>query len=236
MEVEVEELDLGLLGKLVDLTNVLSRDSNFSRRVVPEQVDNLAGPVSVENVLKMEPERFLSHFRVPRQEDIFCKATLLPKDGNRAPDLHMTDQKAACNYHYLFSFAKVSDIAHIINASRIVARSGSIPHSAGNQSQLSLNPIQRPRRLRKGPLDQRRKPPTVNFLPDKVSIERQIPKILLVTGYQLEWISYLLLHPSESALAGRCQIITVGEIKAVLEVLFDILNHLNRLLRSALLD
>ena len=235
VEVKVEELDLGLLGELVHLPNVLSCDAHFTRCVVPEQVDDLAWSVRVKDVLEVQSEGLLGHFGVSSEENVLSQAPLLPEDGYRPAYLHVTDQEAPSDDHDLLRLAKVGHVAHVIDASRVIARPGSIPHSARNQRQLGLNTVQRPRCLRKVTLNQRREPATVHLLPDKVSVERQVPEVLLVTGDQLERIRYFLLHPGQTALARRCQIITVREVKAIFEVLFDIFHHLNRLLRSALL-
>lgn len=82
MEVEVEEFDLGLLRELVNLSNILCRDTHFSGRVVPKQINDLTGSVRVENILKMESKWLLGHLWIPCQKDIFGKATLLPEDWN----------------------------------------------------------------------------------------------------------------------------------------------------------
>ena len=201
MEVKVEELDLGLLRELVDLPHVLCCDANFARRVVPEQVDDLAGAVGVKDVLEVQAEGLLGHLGVSSEEDVLSQAPLLPKDGHRAADLHMTDQEASSDDHDLLCLTKVGHIAHIIDTSRIVARSSAIPHSARNESQLSFNTVHGPRRLRKIALDQWCKPATVYLLPDEVPIEGQVPEVLLVAGNQLKWIRYFLLHPGQSALA-----------------------------------
>ena len=71
VEVEVEELDLGLLRELVDLPHVLCCDANFARRVVSEQIDDLAGAVGVKDVLKVQAEGFLGHLGVASEEDVF---------------------------------------------------------------------------------------------------------------------------------------------------------------------
>ena len=127
----------------------------------------------------------------------------------------MADKEASSDDHDLLRLTKVGHIAHIIDTSRIVARSSPIPHSARNERQLCLNTVHGPRCLRKIALDQRCEPTTVYLLPDEVPIEGQVPKVLLVAGNQLERIRYFLLHPGQSALARRCQIITVREVKAI---------------------
>ena len=91
MEVKVKELYLRLLRELVDLADVLSRDTNFSWSVVSEQVDDLARPVGVQYILEMKSERFLGHLGIPSQENILSQTALLPEDGHRSPNLHMTD-------------------------------------------------------------------------------------------------------------------------------------------------
>lgn len=47
MEVEVEELELAFMLELVYLAHELGSDAHLTRRVVPEQVDDLARAVSV---------------------------------------------------------------------------------------------------------------------------------------------------------------------------------------------
>ena len=163
----------------------------------------------------MQPKRFLGHLWVSRQEYILSQASLLPKDGDGAPDLHMADEEASTDDHDLLSLTKVGNIAHVIDASGVVASARSIPHSARNESQLSLQPAQLPSCLRKVALYERCEPPAVDLLPDEVAIKCPIPEILVVASNQLERIRILLLHPGEVTLAGGGQIIAVGEVEAI---------------------
>ena len=230
VEVEVEELDLCLLRELVDLADVLGRDAHFAWSVVSEQVDDLARPVVVQYILEMESERLLRHLGIPSQEDILSQTALLPEDGHRSPNLHMADQETARDDHDLLSLAEVRHIAHVIDASSVVSCASAVPHSARNQRQLHLYPVQRASSLCKVALDERREPATVDLLPDKVAIERQIPEVLMIACNQLQWVRALLLHPSHSTLARCGQIITIREVKAIFEVFLDILNYLQSLL------
>ena len=209
VEVEVEELDLRLLRELIHLADVFSRDAHLTWSVVSEQVDDLARPVGVQYVLEMKSERLLSHLGIPSQENILSQAALLPEDGHRSPNLHMADEETARYDHDLLSLAEVRHIAHVVDASRVVSCACAVPHSTRNQRELGLDSVQRAGCLRKVALDERREPATVDLLPDEVAIERQIPKVLMIARNQLQWIRALLLHPSQSTLPRRSQIITI---------------------------
>ena len=61
MEVEVQKLQLGLLGEFIDLSDELGGDENLTRRVVSQQVDYLAGAVSTYDIFEMCAKGFLGH-------------------------------------------------------------------------------------------------------------------------------------------------------------------------------
>ena len=50
----------------------------------------------------------------------------------------------------------------------------------------------------------------------------------MIGRYQPKWICVFLLHPSNAALPGCCQIVAIREIEPIFKVLFDIICHLLR--------
>jgi len=140
----------------------------------------------------------------------------------------MTNQISPSNDHNLFSLDKVGNVSLVVDAPCIISGASAVPHASRNQGQLDLKSAYLPIGLGKVSLNQWAEPSTVNFLPNKVSIKRQIPEVLVVGRYQLECICVFLLHPSYATLAGSCQIVTIGEIVPIFEVFFDIVCHLLR--------
>ena len=108
----------------------------------------------------------------------------------------MTDQESALNYDDLLCLAEVGNIAHIIDASSVITGASSVPHSAGNQRDLSIDPVELSGRLGEIALDQRSEPSTIDLLPDEVAVQGPIPEVLMVASDQLERVCVLLLHPS----------------------------------------
>ena len=142
----------------------------------------------------------------------------------------MTDQESALNYDDLLCLAEVGNIAHIIDASSVITGASSVPHSAGNQRDLSIDPVELSGRLGEIALDQGSEPSTIDLLPDEVAIQGPIPEVLMVASDQLKRVSALLLHPGEAPLSGSSQIVAVGEVEAVFKVTFNIVDHLLRCL------
>ena len=122
----------------MNLPDKLSSDANLSCRVISEQVDDLAGSISVYNPFEVHPKWLLCHFRVPRQVHFLSQASLLPENWNRPSYLYVTYQEAATNDHDLFSLAEVGHVALVVNASCIVSGARAVPHTSRNEGQLEV--------------------------------------------------------------------------------------------------
>ena len=132
----------------------------------------------------MRAKWLFSHLSVPCQENILSEASLFPKDGHWASDLHVTDEVATSHYHDLLCLTEVGNVTLVVDASCIVPGACTIPHAPGDQSQLGLKSVDSSISLREIALDQRCEPSAVDFLPNEISVKRQIPEVCMVTGYQ----------------------------------------------------
>lgn len=94
----------------------------------------------------------------------------------------MADQLALCNDQYLFFLNEISYIALVVDTARIVACSCTLPHSAGDQRQLGFDTTDLTACLFKVALNQWSEPDHFDILPYKVTIERQIPEVLMVAS------------------------------------------------------
>jgi len=130
VEVEVQELELVLLREFVNLPDEFRRDANLPCRVISEQVNDLAGSISVYNPFEVHPKRLLCHLGVPRQVHFLSQASLLPENWNRSSDLYVTYQEAATNDHDLFSLAEVGHVALVVDASCVVSGARAMPHTS----------------------------------------------------------------------------------------------------------
>ena len=133
----------------------------------------------------MLPERFLSHFRIPGQVDLLSQASLLPENGHGASDLHMRDQEALRNDHYLLSLAEIGHVALVVDTPGVVSGARTVPHAPGYKRNLHIDVVDQSSCLRKVALNQRSEPANVYFLPDEITIQSQVPEILVVTRYEL---------------------------------------------------
>ncbi len=143
----------------------------------------------------------------------------------------MTDEISIAYNHDLLSLTAISHVALVIDASCIVTSASPLPHSPGDQRQLRFYAIDRPLCLREITLDKRGEPPHINLLPDEVSVQCQIPEVLMVTCNQFERVRAFLLHPSHATLPRGRQIIAIGEIKTILQISLNVCHHLLSLLR-----
>ena len=58
----------------------------------------------------------------------------------------------------------------------------------------------------------------------------------MVASDQAQRVCALLLHPGESSLTRCRQVVTVGEVEAILKVLLDVIHHLSGLLLDSQLE
>ena len=201
MEIEVQKLELVLHLKLVNLPDILSSDPHLARSIIPEQVDDVARAIVVKDRFEVLPERFLSHFRIPGQVDLLSQASLLPENGHGASNLHMRDEEALCNDHYLLSLAEIGHVALVVDTPGVVSGACTVPHAPGYKRNLHIDVVDQSSCLREVALNQRSEPANVNFLPDEVSVQCQIPEVFLVARYQPQRVPVLLLHPGDAPLS-----------------------------------
>ena len=172
VEIEVEELELWLCWKLIDLSDEFRRDSNLSWCVISQQVDDLARSICVNNVLEVQSKRFLCHLWIPSEEYVLRQTSLLPEHWYGASNLDVRNQESATYYHDLFSFTKVGNVASVIDAPSVVPRARSVPHATRDQGELGIEPVDGALSLWKVSLDERCEPSAVDFLPDEIAIKR----------------------------------------------------------------
>ena len=172
VEIEVEELELWLRWELIDLSDEFRRNSNLSWCVISQQVDDLARSICVKNVLEVQSKRLLRHLWIPSEEYILRQTSLLPEHWYGASNLDVRNQESAANYHDLFSFTKVSNVASVVDTPGVVPRARSIPHTSWDQGELGVEPVDGALSLRKVSLDQRCEPPAVDLLPNEIAIKR----------------------------------------------------------------
>ena len=201
MEIEIQKLKLVLHLELVNLPDILRSNSYFTRSIVPEQINDIAGAIVVQDCFEMLTERFLSHFWIPGQVNLLSQASLFPENWYRASYLHMRDEETLRYDHYLLCFAEIGNIALVINTPSIVPSARSMPHAPRDKRNLHIDVVDHSRSLRKVALNQRSEPADVNFLPDEVSVQGKVPEVLLVACNQLQRVRVLLLHPSYAPLS-----------------------------------
>ena len=201
MEIEIQKLKLVLHLKLVNLPDILRSNPYFTRSIVPEQVDDIAGAIVVQDGFEMLTERFLSHFRIPGEVDFLSQTSLLPKNWHRASYLHMRDEEALRHDHYLLSFAEIGYVALVVDTPSIVPSARSVPHTPRDERDLHIDVVYQSSCLRKVALNQRSEPADVNFLPDKVSVQGKVPEVLLVACDKPQRVRVLLLHPGYAPLS-----------------------------------
>ena len=182
------------------LSNILGCNANLSWRVVAQQVNDLTRTVSVEDTFKVLSERLLRHLCITSEVNVFSQTSLLPEYGHRASDLHMTYQEALSDNHDLLSLAEVCYIALVIDTTGIVASTSSIPHATRNKRHLHVQAVNFAVHLTKVPLNQRCKPSDIDFLPEEVAVQCQVPEVLMIASNQLERVSALLLRPGDASL------------------------------------
>lgn len=125
MKVELSVLDLGLLARLVDVPHVFLAQKLFALGLQGEQIDHEAITVRARYILKVKVKSFPGHFEGTRQIDVFFDAALLPEHRERAADLRVRDQKLIRDQHLLL-LALISDVAKVVYAAGVVARSRSV--------------------------------------------------------------------------------------------------------------
>lgn len=89
MEIKIQKLHVLFKVAFVHLSDVFSGDPHFSHSFVPKQVDHIDRTVSSDDIIHVNSESFLCHFRVPSQLNIFHDTLLFPKDRNRPSYLNM---------------------------------------------------------------------------------------------------------------------------------------------------
>ena len=66
-------------------------------------------------------------------------------------------------------------------------------------------------------LDQRSEPTTVDSLIYEIAEQFKVPEVSVVARDQIQRVVGLFLHPRETPLPGRCQVVPVCKVEAIVE-------------------
>ena len=226
MEVKVEELYLVLVLALIDLSDILGCDSDFSLGRVSQKIDDIDRAVVLNDLAEMNGKGLLGHLCIPSQLHILSETSLFPENWHRGTELNMTYQVGAIDNHDLFFLAGVGYPALVVNASSVVPRASSVVVSSGDQSDLYWCIANLALSLGEVALNEGSEPSAVDLLVDEILVQVFIPKVSMVTSYQSERIIDLFLHPLNSSLSRASHVIAVREIKSIVKVSLHIFNHL----------
>ena len=141
----------------------------------------------------------------------------------------MGDHKVLKNQDLLL-FALVSDVAQLIDASSVVASPCPVMHTSRNESDAHFFALESACCLPEVPLNQRREPLDIDVLCYKIPVKFEVPKVSAVRSNHLYRVFATLLHPCDSSLSRRCQIVPIRKIKPVTQELLNRLDNLIPLL------
>ena len=119
------------------------------------------------------------------------------------------------SYENLLFFTLVAHVSFVVDATCIVPSAGSVVDSSRDQSNRSFNFVNLSENLTEIPLDQWCKPFTVNALRNEILVQVQIPEVATVCRNLFEGVCASFLHPLNSALSTRREIIPIREVESI---------------------